>query len=146
MSRSFKLRPSTAHESFGDETVILNLDSGCYYSAQGTASVIWGLVSDGISEAAIVKSIEAEYSGDSDEILRATTTFLDQLVEEALVAPEPVVDGEGAQAPMGAGKLEAVFSTPSLQKYTDMEEMLLLDPIHEVDERGWPSARKPPEQ
>ena len=36
MIRSFKLKPSTVHERFGDETVILNLDSGSYYSAQGT--------------------------------------------------------------------------------------------------------------
>jgi hypothetical protein len=25
-----------------------------------------------------------------------------------------------------------------LQKYTDMADLLLLDPIHEVDEQGWP--------
>ena len=35
-----------------------------------------------------------------------------------------------------------IFQAPSLQKYTDMEEMLALDPIHEVDEEmGWPSAK-----
>jgi len=28
-----------------------------------------------------------------------------------------------------------------LQKYTDMEELLQLDPIHEVDKFGWPSAK-----
>jgi hypothetical protein len=35
------------------------------------------------------------------------------------------------------------FVTPCLQKYTDMEELLLIDPIHEIDEVGWPSARPP---
>jgi hypothetical protein len=25
-----------------------------------------------------------------------------------------------------------------LQKFTDMQDLLLLDPIHEVDESGWP--------
>jgi hypothetical protein len=28
-----------------------------------------------------------------------------------------------------------------LQKFTDMQELLLLDPIHEVDERGWPHRK-----
>jgi hypothetical protein len=31
-----------------------------------------------------------------------------------------------------------------LHKYTDMEELLLLDPIHDVDETGWPN--KSPER
>ena len=25
-----------------------------------------------------------------------------------------------------------------MEKYDDMQELLLLDPIHEVDEAGWP--------
>jgi hypothetical protein len=29
---------------------------------------------------------------------------------------------------------------PVLNKYTDMQDLLLLDPIHEVDERGWPNS------
>ena len=34
------------------------------------------------------------------------------------------------------------FEAPALQVYTDMEDLLLLDPIHEVDEMGWPSAKQ----
>jgi hypothetical protein len=33
------------------------------------------------------------------------------------------------------------FSRPILTKYTDMKELLLLDPIHEVDETGWPNPK-----
>jgi hypothetical protein len=32
------------------------------------------------------------------------------------------------------------FEPPTLEHYTDMEYFLLLDPIHEVDESGWPHA------
>jgi hypothetical protein len=145
--RSFKLKPSTVHERFGDETVILNLDSGSYYSAQGTATAIWSLVSDGASEAAILRRMRAQYAGDDDEIASATAKFLDQLVTESLVEPDNVVHSGDEQEPSvdGApGKADA-FSLPLLQKYTDMEEMLLLDPIHEVDEQGWPSARRAPD-
>jgi hypothetical protein len=28
------------------------------------------------------------------------------------------------------------------QKFTDMEEMLMGDPIHEVDSQGWPALKK----
>jgi hypothetical protein len=39
----------------------------------------------------------------------------------------------------GIGK--SPFEMPKLSKYTDMEDLLALDPIHEVDEMGWPNAK-----
>jgi hypothetical protein len=35
----------------------------------------------------------------------------------------------------------AITAAPVLEKYTDMQELLLLDPIHDVEEAGWPKAR-----
>ena len=32
------------------------------------------------------------------------------------------------------------FVAPQLHKYTDMQELLLLDPIHDVDQEGWPAT------
>ena len=145
MIRSFKLKPTTVHERFGDETVIVNLDSGTYYSAQGLSSVIWGLVGDGASEVNIQRRVKSEFSGNSEEISHAIAKFLDQLVEELLVEPEYAHDGGSEQALGDTGKPSKVFSAPLLEKYTDMEEMLVLDPIHEVDEQGWPSARRSPD-
>jgi hypothetical protein len=38
------------------------------------------------------------------------------------------------------------FTQPVLEVYTDMQDLLLLDPIHEVDEEaGWPSPKPPGE-
>jgi len=28
-----------------------------------------------------------------------------------------------------------------VEKYTDMQDLVLLDPVHEVDERGWPHVQ-----
>ena len=89
--------------------------------------------------------MRAEYAGNGDEIASATAKFLDQLVAESLVELDDIVDGGGAPAMAGAPNKSKAFSLPLLQKYTDMEEMLLLDPIHEVDEHGWPSARRAPD-
>ncbi|MBX3014591.1 MAG: hypothetical protein KF832_23935 [Caldilineaceae bacterium] len=33
------------------------------------------------------------------------------------------------------------FETPVLNEFTDMQERLLLDPIHEVDHAGWPHRK-----
>ena len=71
MTRSFKLKPTIIHESFGQETVIVNLDSGNYYSAQDLGSIIFSLVADGASEADILRRIESGFSGNSEEISNA---------------------------------------------------------------------------
>ena len=46
-----------------------------------------------------------------------------------------VLDGEVIIVNLDSG---AYYSKPFLQKYTDMAALLLLNPIHEVDEQGWP--------
>jgi hypothetical protein len=33
------------------------------------------------------------------------------------------------------------FMPPELFKYTDMQDVLLLDPIHDVDVKGWPEPK-----
>jgi hypothetical protein len=143
VTRAFRLRATTVHERFGDESVIVNLDTGSYYSAQGTGDVIWTLVTEGASEAEILRRIAAEYIGDRDELSSATAKFLTELADETLV---DVVDEDVAGTPTVdlIDRPTKVFAAPFLQKYTDMEELLQLDPIHEVDEIGWPSARKAP--
>ncbi|MBN2286366.1 MAG: hypothetical protein JXI43_07950, partial [Tissierellales bacterium] len=34
------------------------------------------------------------------------------------------------------------FKKPVIDKFEDMQEMLLLDPIHEVNDQGWPHELK----
>jgi hypothetical protein len=32
------------------------------------------------------------------------------------------------------------FQAPALEKHSDMQDLILLDPVHEVGPRGWPHA------
>jgi hypothetical protein len=63
--------------------------------------------------------------------------LLVQLQQENLIVP---VDGETAVdlQPSNNGHDKPSFTPPLLHKYSDMQELLLLDPIHDVDEAGWP--------
>jgi hypothetical protein len=33
-----------------------------------------------------------------------------------------------------------VYKPPAIERFDDLEELLVLDPIHEVDEAGWPAT------
>jgi hypothetical protein len=132
----FQPKPSVVHEKFDDETVTVNLDTGCYFSLRGSADAIWALAAAGLSQPEIVARLREAYEGDAAEIEAAATAFLDRLVEESLL------ERAHREASKATVALEGgPFVPPSLQKYTDMEELLQLDPVHEVDNMGWPNAK-----
>jgi hypothetical protein len=140
MSTVYRInRPKVISEVFDDEVVAVNFDTGSYYGLRATALTIWNLLEQGASTQTLTSRMTSLYNGDQQAIGEAVTEFLEQLRTNGLIAeasfgvdagPEPVADRRGPWEP------------PVLSVYEDMKELLLLDPIHDVDEQGWP-ARKP---
>ena len=46
--------------------------------------------------------------------------------------------GRRGSSGLPAADGKAAFEAPRLERYTDMKDYFLLDPIHEVDTAGWP--------
>jgi hypothetical protein len=127
---SYRLNsPSVIHETIDDEVVIINLDKGHYYSLDGCGARIWKGLVGGASASAIASGLE----GASAEIEAGVLALAAELESEGLIVPGES-DGGGAALDGPALPFKAV----TLQRYSDMEELLLLDPIHEVDQQGWP--------
>ena len=131
--------PTVTHEIIDGEAVIINLESGNYYSLQDVGSFIWSLVEKGASASEVHNRIVQTYEGEAQEIDRGVQELLAQLQQENLIVE---VDGAGEAADLsqlapGNGDKPS-FNPPSLHKYSDMQELLLLDPIHDVDDAGWP--------
>ena len=128
------------HETIGGETILIHLETGTYYSLAGSASEIWGVLATTGTTDAVVRALRRRYDAAPGEIESAVSRLVEELRGEQLIEPvngsapalaEPQVPGEeGPPTP---------FQPPALEKFTDMQEMLLLDPIHEVEEEaGWP--------
>jgi coenzyme PQQ synthesis protein D (PqqD) len=134
--------PPIAFESFGDEAVIVHLERGTYYSVRGPAFAAWTLVSAGVAVGAIVDGLAATYDAPASEIEAAVTALIAELEREGLIvpgagaAPSPPV----ASAPV-APPARQPFERPVLEKFTDVQELLALDPIHDVDGTGWPQPK-----
>jgi|SRR5947209_9107111 len=140
-AKNFHVDPGrVVHETIDDETIIIDLDTGIYYSLRGSAPTIWALVMQGCPGTQIVEEMQRRHPGDARKVSDATTELIMRLLEEGLIA----YSGRGAH-PEGVTEHSPdppeAFSEPLLEKYDDMEYFLLLDPIHEVEEGGWPSAR-----
>jgi len=121
------------------EAIMVNLESGTYYSLRGDGALLWQAVADGMTVGAIVDRVAAATGVERGEAETGVRSFCDVLVLEGLVVAD---DSEG-------GATETVdFSNcgpdvlePRLERHVDMQDLILLDPVHEVDDRGWPHPR-----
>ncbi|MEO8486157.1 MAG: PqqD family protein [Betaproteobacteria bacterium] len=131
--------PAIAHQTIAGETILINLENGTYYSARGSGAAILSLVDRGLDGAAIVSVLRARHPADGARIEDAVTTFLDRLLHEALICERDAAAADGP--PIGGDESAGEpFADPELEIYTDLKDLLFLDPIHEVTEAGW---RKP---
>lgn len=139
MSESrFRIGPEIVHEAVDGEVIAIDLGNGSYYSLAGSGPAIWELIGSGATESEVREALAASHEAPVEEISAGVSTFLAQLEENGLVVREQAA-GNGRPAaierPAAAG---VPFEAPRFERYTDMKDYFLLDPIHEVDTAGWP--------
>lgn len=148
MNRVFEVNsPAVVGEILDGEAVIMNLKSGNYFSTDRVGSMLWGMIEKGADYQTMLAALNAHFDADAKQISAAIDAFLDDLVANELVR---TVETESAG--IGQAELEQPnivqrngrgdFTAPVLNVYSDMQDLLLLDPIHDVDEGGWPTARQ----
>jgi hypothetical protein len=139
-------KPNVIFESFDNEVVLINLDNGNYYSIQGVASEIWELIEGGIPLQGIISHISNRYRGGQKEVEQAVRQFLEELSQDGLIEVSEPEERGGKNPGHETESTEKasdrpVFEPPTLNRYTDMQDLLLLDPIHDVSEQGWPTPQ-----
>ena len=134
----YQVSSQVINEVIDGEAVMIDLATGSYYSLNDMGSAIWSWIEAGAAHTEIIQFLAQRYDAPLPEIERAVDELLDRLQREGLVtvaqaeAPEHETDTTtpGQHLP---------FEPPKLDKYDDMQDLILLDPVHEVQqERGWP--------
>jgi Coenzyme PQQ synthesis protein D (PqqD) len=130
--------PQVINETIDGEAIMINLATGSYYSLDRVGGDVWSLLEASLPVDDIVAEIGRRYEGPADEIQRGIDELLQRLSGEALIMP--LADGEpgGALPPGPPPATRPPFRAPRLEKFTDMQDLILLDPVHEVESRGWP--------
>jgi hypothetical protein len=143
MDRALRFRPAGSHvihELFDDEVVIVDLDTGRYFCTQHAGADVWRLLLAGQAVGEIAANLTTRYDAPEDVIADAVDRLCAALAAEHLIAPAvDAVAPPTSEAAIGGPRRP--FEAPELQVYADMQELLLLDPIHEVDAAGWPVPR-----
>lgn len=132
--------PDVLHEVFDDEVVLINMSSGVYYSIVNTAAWVWRQIAGGCDLGDLVARASDTFEGRPEDLETALSGFLEELHTEGLIK---YVESSGRPTPSASAtaNVEKVqFDAPVIERYADMQELLLLDPIHEVNDVGWPAA------
>ena len=145
MNRRYTIDDScVVSEIIDGEAIMLHQVSGDYFSAEGLGCLIWRWIGEGRSRQQMLDLLARRSSQLSPDPSQAFDSFIADLLTHGLIQEveaggEP--DPEDPSEPPING--EAEFAAPVLHVYTDMRDLLLLDPIHEVDEMGgWPVPKR----
>lgn len=125
-----------SHDRLQDEVIVINVANGSYYSGSGSAADVWTLLTQGASPDEAARVLATAFGAPEETIRRDIETCVGFLVERGLLqtidAPAPKTE---FTLPNGE---RAAWRLPEFDEYTDMWELIKLDPIHDVEEAGWP--------
>ncbi|WP_157219962.1 PqqD family protein [Flavisphingomonas formosensis] len=125
-------------EVIDGEAIIMDMAAGIYHSADGVAAQIWEATQSGTDRDTIVHGINLAYPG-SDHASEVGA-FLDMAVAAGLLVETETALANGTAYVFGGG----VYSPPLLHSHGDMQDLIMLDPIHDVSEKhGWPVRMEP---
>ena len=127
-------------ETFDGEVTVIDLDAGTYFALGGAGATIWSWVAAGLDEARLREFASAAFSdpdmGRIDEFVEALIGH--ELLQRTDVGPRQA--GSSCDTPVEPGKGQAPFIAPWIERYDDMAELLMLDPVHDVGRAPWPKV------
>ena len=107
--------PKITHETIDGEVVIINFDSGNYYSLDDTGAYIWGRFQFSPTIFDLVDACKSEYRGEAKEIEQSIKLFTEELLKEGLIVK---CDGDPSRTSTPTNNREArerqPFNKPGL--------------------------------
>ena len=140
MVTSICVSPWVTHERLDDEVIAINLETGAYFAFSGVAADCWSLIASSLPIDTVAATLSERYAVDEARVRDDVTAFAAQLAESGLTTVD-ATNAEPSEAPTLPSRAEPLsYAPPAIERYDDLQELLLLDPVHEVDEAGWPVA------
>lgn len=130
-------QPKVVAETIDGEVVAIDMASGFYYNLRDWSAFAWDLLVSGRS----LNQARSDFaSAAPDAPADAFDGFAQAVLDEGLLVP--VDEGTDELAPIAPPTV--AWQPLELERFTDMSDLILLDPVHEVDaETGWPNVVPP---
>ena len=146
MSQYFRPnRPRIVDETLEGETLVMDMAQGNYYSCVGASAFVWSALSAGCSTSETAELVGARYGLAPADATRDVDRFVEVLLgQEMIVANAPTepsdrgVDRAALDAALDAAIPAGDYAGLGVERFDDLADLILLDPVHEVTEAGWP--------
>ena len=143
-------RRRVVHETIDGEVILIHMETGFYYSLEGPGSEIWDALVAGCGPDEIARPIADALS--SARPARSKTRL--RLSPRSFAGNGCSIGRMGsrrtARRPRHRRRAGATdepargIRSAHLHRYTDMADFMLVDPIHEVEDSGWPNRKVAP--
>ena len=132
--------PDVVEEVIDGEVMAINLVTGNYYNMQGNTARIWRCLLQGIPLESLVEHYVERFPGDAEIIRTELGDFIKILRSDQLISVRTgEIDQQTLESTLSEDTSDA-WESLHLGRHTDMQELLLVDPIHEVKPKGWPET------
>jgi hypothetical protein len=132
-------------ERLDGETIVIDFESGRFYSFRESAADLLWLISTGI-EFALFESVLQKYFRvhESTDLFQDIGSFIDTLLGLNLIemsAVDSEIDSTGiSDVELPEDYLRRDWVSPLLVSNDELSDLLKIDPIHDVTESGWPES------
>jgi len=139
MPDRFQFRTNqVALERIEGELIIISMDTGKYFSASGPAADILHLVASGNNVDEILSKLEEVFAEKIE--VQDIANILKVALQENLL--EPYVGNESdVQNTVPEDYIRTNWSTPNILEFSDLQDLILVDPVHDASLEGWPVER-----
>ena len=124
--------------------IVLNHVTGDYYSFDRASSAVLGALLSGADESSVTAAFLEKYGPDCGAA-PAVAKFVAELLEAGIIAAaagEAIPAAEAGAAHIGE-IADKTMPELGFEAFSDVADLLLMDPIHEVDEEmGWPVPKQ----
>lgn len=113
-----------AAKTVDGETVLINLSTGVYYSIAGPGAVAFAHLAAGVEPAEVAAELASLYGEDATAVAADVDAFVASLLAESVLLPADAACAAPTEVPPTSGP----YAPPALEVYTDMGDLLALDP------------------
>jgi hypothetical protein len=126
-------------EIFDNEAVIINIPSGRYYSVNGETGVsVIRLLENAVNKNQICDFLKTVYDCSTVDLKNQVEVFIESLLTEKIILEVNENDFSIPEASISLMPFKTLF----LEIYDDMQELIELDPVHDVKAtKGWPNKK-----
>jgi len=141
-SLQYVVRPAeVVHDTIDGETVVIDMESGSCYLLEGAASIVWEQLIAGATVENLCAILAARFVTEPAILEKDVGVFLDSLRTFNLIEPDERIRTAVA-LPKKSNEVNP-FPGLAIRRFTDLQELLLIDPVHDVDDTGWPTLQSP---